>query len=88
MGDLAAALEDTTDPHLWRKLCAVHQAMVDYPDEADTIFEFCTFRVDKSSTMLSETFAGHGIEVSYQAITRHRNQRCKCHVRMPHRYDS
>ena len=86
--NLEEALEGARSGTLWKQLCGVQQAMVDHPDQADVIFKFCTFRADKPATGLSEAFAANGIDVNYQAIVRHRRQRCKCHERMPERYDT
>lgn len=86
--NLEDELETVTDQNLWKQLCGVQKAMVDHPEHADTIFKFCTYRLDKPATGLAQSFEMNGIEVNYQAIIRHRKQRCKCHERMPERYDT
>ena len=84
---LADALENARDGNIWKQLCAVHKAMNEHPEEADTIFEFCTWRHDKPATSIARTLRAHDINVHYQAIQRHRNRRCACDQRMPERYD-
>ena len=85
---LADALENTRDAQLWKQLCQVHKAMLDHPTEADTIFEFCTNRIDKPATTLAETFDDNGINIGNQSIVRHRRRTCQCDKRMPERYDA
>lgn len=86
--NLEDSLEKVTDGNLWKQLCGVHKAMIEHPDDADTIFTYCTLRVDKPATGLSQAFESNGIDVNYQAIVRHRKHRCKCAERMPERYDT
>lgn len=86
MGELADELEKAVDGNLWKHLCGVQRAMNDNPDDAETIFTFCTLRLDKPARGLSKTFQQHGIDLPDQTITRHRQRQCACAKRMPERY--
>lgn len=67
------------------RACRVYGAMVERPDDADTIWEACTGSKLPASAV-ARVLTQHGIEVTASTVKRHRRQECRCPQMLKERY--